>query len=88
MQIVSALIEQVPRLSLTSRAFYNDVLGEYEEYITKLFGYDKVLPMNTGVEGGESAIKLARSASLDTCMYVCIRYFFALGLYTLAALHH
>ncbi len=59
-QIVSALIDQVPRLSLTSRAFYNDVLGEYEEYITKLFGYDKVLPMNTGVEGGETAIKLAR----------------------------
>ena len=59
-QIVKALIDQVPHLSLTSRAFYNDVLGEYEEYITKLFGYDKVLPMNTGVEGGETAVKLAR----------------------------
>lgn len=59
-QIVEALLEQVPRLSLTSRAFYNDVLGEYEEYITTLFGYDKVLPMNTGVEGGETAVKLAR----------------------------
>ena len=61
-QIVKALIDQVPHLSLTSRAFYNDVLGEYEEYITKLFGYDKVLPMNTGVEGGETAVKLARYA--------------------------
>lgn len=59
-QIVKALVDQVPHLSLTSRAFYNDVLGEYEEYITKLFGYDKVLPMNTGVEGGETAVKLAR----------------------------
>jgi len=59
-QIVKALIDQVPHLSLTSRAFYNVVLGEYEEYITKLFGYDKVLPMNTGVEGGETAVKMAR----------------------------
>ena len=76
-QIVSALVEQVPRLSLTSRAFYNDVLGEYEEYITKLFGYDKVLPMNTGVEGGETAIKLARSALSD--VYMCLYCFCALG---------
>lgn len=60
LQIVKALIDQIQTLSLTSRAFYNDVLGEYEEYITKLFGYDKVLPMNTGVEGGETACKLAR----------------------------
>lgn len=59
-QIAQALVDQVTTLSLTSRAFFNDVLGEYEEYITQLFGYDKVLPMNTGVEGGESAIKLAR----------------------------
>ena len=59
-QIVAALLDQVPRLTLTSRAFFNDVLGEFEEYITKLFGYDKVLPMNTGVEGGETAVKLAR----------------------------
>ena len=50
----------MPQLTLTSRAFYNDSLGPYEEFITKLFGYDKVLPMNTGVEGGETAIKLAR----------------------------
>lgn len=62
MQIVKALLDQVPQLSLTSRAFFNDVLGEFEEYITTLFGYDKVLPMNTGVEGGETAVKLARSA--------------------------
>lgn len=55
-------------LSLTSRAFFNDVLGEYEEYITQLFGYDKVLPMNTGVEGGESAIKLARCSSFSVFM--------------------
>ncbi len=57
---MEALLEQVPQLTLTSRAFYNDVLGKFEEYITTLFGYDKVLPMNTGVEGGETAIKLAR----------------------------
>jgi ornithine--oxo-acid transaminase len=42
-QIINAMMEQIPRLTLTSRAFFNDVLGEYEEYITKLFGYDKVL---------------------------------------------
>jgi len=59
-KIVEALKRQVDTLALTSRAFYNDVLGEYEEYVTKLFGYDKVLPMNTGVEGGETACKLAR----------------------------
>lgn len=47
-KIVKALTDQAKKLALTSRAFYNDVLGEYEEYITKLFGYDKVLPMNTG----------------------------------------
>ena len=45
---------------MTSRAFYNDALGEFEEYACKLFGYDKLLPMNTGVEGGETANKLAR----------------------------
>ncbi|XP_026988507.2 ornithine aminotransferase, mitochondrial [Tachysurus fulvidraco] len=59
-KIVSALIEQASKLTLTSRAFYNDVLGEYEEFITSLFGYNKVLPMNTGVESGETACKLAR----------------------------
>ncbi|XP_061180036.1 ornithine aminotransferase, mitochondrial-like [Saccostrea echinata] len=59
-KIIKALTEQASTLALTSRAFYNNVLGEYEEYVTKLFGYDKVLPMNTGVEGGETANKLAR----------------------------
>ncbi|KAK2866737.1 hypothetical protein Q7C36_002793 [Tachysurus vachellii] len=59
-KIVSALIEQASKLTLTSRAFYNDVLGEYEEFITSLFRYNKVLPMNTGVESGETACKLAR----------------------------
>jgi ornithine--oxo-acid transaminase len=59
-RIVNALIEQASILTLTSRAFHNDVLGVYEKFITQLFGYDKVLPMNTGVEGGETAIKLAR----------------------------
>jgi ornithine--oxo-acid transaminase len=59
-RIIETFIEQAQKLTLTSRAFYNDALGEYEEYITRLFGYDKVLPMNTGVEAVESAIKLAR----------------------------
>lgn len=59
-KITQALKDQAEILTLTSRAFYNNVLGEYEEYITKLFGYDKVLPMNTGVEAGETAVKLAR----------------------------
>uniref|UniRef100_A0A8D1ZZH0 Ornithine aminotransferase, mitochondrial n=1 Tax=Sus scrofa TaxID=9823 RepID=A0A8D1ZZH0_PIG len=59
-KIVNALKRQVDKLTLTSRAFYNDVLGEYEEYITKLFNYHKVLPMNTGVEAGETACKIAR----------------------------
>jgi ornithine--oxo-acid transaminase len=59
-KIIQALIEQAQDLTLTSRAFHNNLLGEYEQYITRLFGYDKVLPMNTGVEGGETAIKLAR----------------------------
>ena len=59
-KIISALIDQSKELTLTSRAFHNNVLGEYEKFITGIFGYDKVLPMNTGVEGGETAIKLAR----------------------------
>ncbi|XP_046335446.1 ornithine aminotransferase, mitochondrial-like [Haliotis rufescens] len=59
-RIVKALKDQADILTLSSRAFYNDCLGEYEEFITKLFKYDKVLPMNTGVEGGETACKLAR----------------------------
>ena len=58
--IVGALVEQAQKLTLTSRAFYNDVLGEYEKYITTYFGFDKVLPMNTGAEAVETAIKLCR----------------------------
>jgi ornithine--oxo-acid transaminase len=58
--IIKVLQEQAAKLTLTSRAFHNNLLGEYEKYITSYFGYDKVLPMNTGVEGGETAIKLAR----------------------------
>lgn len=59
-EIIKALTTQAQKLTLTSRAFYNNQLGVYEKYITEYFGYDKVLPMNTGVEGGETAIKLAR----------------------------
>jgi ornithine--oxo-acid transaminase len=64
-KITQALINQAGKLSLTSRAFHNNLLGEYEKYITEYFGYDKVLPMNTGVEGGETAIKLARRWAYD-----------------------
>ena len=59
-KIVEALITQAKKLTLTSRAFYSSALGEYEEYVTKYFGYDKVLPMNTGAEADETALKLCR----------------------------
>ena len=59
-KIISALVNQSEKLTLTSRAFHNNILGQYEKFITQFFGYDKVLPMNTGVEGGETAVKLAR----------------------------
>ena len=59
-KIIQALTSQAQKLTLTSRAFYNDVLGEFEEYATKYFGFDKLLPMNTGAEGVETAIKLCR----------------------------
>lgn len=59
-KIVQSFVEQSKKLTLTSRAFHNNVLGEFEKYITTLFGYDKVLPMNTGVEAVETAIKLCR----------------------------
>jgi len=59
-KIIQALLDQSSKLTLTSRAFHNDVLGQYEKFITSFFGYEKVLPMNTGVEGGETAVKLAR----------------------------
>lgn len=64
-KIVDALVEQSRTLTLTSRAFYNDSLGPYEKYITEYFGYDKVLPMNTGAEGDETALKLARRWGYD-----------------------
>jgi ornithine--oxo-acid transaminase len=63
--IIDALINQAANITLTSRAFYNNILGGYEKYITEYFGYDKVLPMNTGVEGGETAIKLTRRWGYD-----------------------
>ena len=59
-KIIQALHDQSQRITLTSRAFHNDQLGPFEKYITELLGFDRVLPMNTGVEGGETAIKLAR----------------------------
>ncbi|KAA8491893.1 Ornithine aminotransferase, mitochondrial [Porphyridium purpureum] len=64
-RIVQALVQQASTLSLTSRAFHNDVLGEFEQKICTLLGYDRVLPMNTGVEGGETAVKLARRWGYD-----------------------
>src|SRR5664280_1102731 len=60
--IIKALTDQASRLTLTSRAFYNSALGEYEEYITKYFKYDKVLPMNSGAEADETALKLCRKS--------------------------
>eukprot|EP01088_Endostelium_zonatum_P013083 TRINITY_DN2743_c0_g1_i1.p1 TRINITY_DN2743_c0_g1~~TRINITY_DN2743_c0_g1_i1.p1 ORF type:complete len:524 (-),score=107.52 TRINITY_DN2743_c0_g1_i1:56-1627(-) len=59
-KIIEAFTHQLSNLTLTSRAFHNDVLGRYERYITEYFGYDKVLPMNTGVEGAETALKICR----------------------------
>jgi ornithine--oxo-acid transaminase len=59
-RIINALIQQAKTLTLTSRAFHNDLLGKYEEFVTQLFGYDKVLPMNSGVEAVETSIKIAR----------------------------
>ncbi len=59
-KIIKALTDQAPKLTLTSRAFYSNTLGEYEKYVTEYFGYDKVLPMNSGAEGDETALKLCR----------------------------
>jgi len=64
-KIVGAMVEQAQTLTLTSRAFYSDALGVYEKYITELFGYDKVLPMNTGAEADETALKLCRRWAYD-----------------------
>mgnify|MGYP006137190143 CR=1 FL=1 len=78
-KIVNAMVQQAQTLALTSRAFYNDVLGVYEKYITNYFGFDKVLPMNTGAEAVETAIKLCRKwayekkgiAENDATIIVC-----------------
>src|SRR5690606_18032 len=59
-KILATLKEQASRLTLTSRAFYNDVLGQYAKYVTQYFGYERILPMNTGAEAVETALKLAR----------------------------
>lgn len=64
-KIVGAMVEQAQKLTLTSRAFYNDQLGPYEQFITKYFGFDKVLPMNTGAEAVETALKLCRKWSYE-----------------------
>ncbi|CAE8675998.1 unnamed protein product [Polarella glacialis] len=64
-KIIAALVEQAQTLTLTSRAFHNNLLGEYAKFITEFFGFDRLLPMNTGVEGGETAIKLARRWGYD-----------------------
>ena len=64
-RIVKAMQDQTAKLTLTSRAFYNSVLGPYEKYVTEYFGYDKVLPMNTGAEAVETAIKIARKWAYD-----------------------
>ena len=64
-KIINTLVEQAKKLTLTSRAFYNSALGDYEKYITEYFGYDKVLPMNTGAEADETAIKLCRRWAYD-----------------------
>ena len=59
------MTEQAGRLTLTSSAFYNSKLGEFEQYITEYFGYDKVLPMNSGAEGDETALKLCRKGAYE-----------------------
>src|SRR5436190_15446807 len=59
-RIIQSLIDQAQKLTLTSRAFHNDLLGEYEQFMCEFFGYDKLLPINSGVEAVETAIKLAR----------------------------
>jgi ornithine--oxo-acid transaminase len=64
-KIIGAMVDQAQTLTLTSRAFYSDALGEYEKYITEIFGYDKVLPMNTGAEADETALKLCRRWAYD-----------------------
>ena len=64
-RIIAAMAEQASKLTLTSRGFYNDALGEFEEMVTEMFGYDKMMPMNTGVEAVETGVKLARRWGYD-----------------------
>jgi ornithine--oxo-acid transaminase len=64
-KIINALAEQASKLTLTSRAFHNDILGKYEQYVTEYFGYEKILPMNTGAEAVETAIKLCRKYAYE-----------------------
>jgi ornithine--oxo-acid transaminase len=64
-KIVNALVQQASKLTLASRAFYTDALGEYQKFVTGYFGYDRVLPMNTGVEGGETAVVRTRFFQLS-----------------------
>ena len=80
-RIIAALTAQAQNLTLTSRAFHNDQLGEYEAFMTQLFGYDKILPMNTGVEGGETAIKLCRKWAYEKKGVAanCAKIIFATG---------
>ena len=66
-KILAALKEQADRLTLTGRFYYNDMLGEYGKYITELFGYDKLMPMNGGVEAAETAVKMARRWGYEVC---------------------
>ena len=68
--IVKAFIEQAQKLTLTSRAFYSDLLGEFAKYITGFFGYNNVLPMNTGVEAVETAVFLQLQAKFPGCFFI------------------
>jgi len=72
-RIINALCEQAQNLTLTSRAFHNNLLGKFEKYITSLFAYDKVLPMNSGVEAVETALKLCRKWAYEVRRYRKIR---------------
>lgn len=74
-KILEAMKTQAETLTLSSRAFHNDVLGPYCEFVTKYFGYERVLPMNTGVEGGETACKLARRWGYDVKV-ICLQFKF------------
>jgi ornithine--oxo-acid transaminase len=72
-KIIKSLVDQSQKLTLTSRAFHNNILGDYEKFISEFFNYDRVLPMNTGVEGGETAVKLARKWLMKLKKFLKIR---------------